>query len=311
MTETSFEMVPCPSCQATTTTDIATPKSHHPQIDHTFSVVRCNSCGLHYLNPRPDPETLGYFYKLIQTEGVNLKSQSADLTSQAPDFQSKNWLKRFWYRVNYSNPLLQFINQGPVLDIGCGQGIFISELSDRGVEAHGLEFNQSAVEICLERGFEVSQGAVETSDIPKDFYKWIVLSHTLEHLLDPINALKKVKDALPEDGKVAIAVPNVNSPMVKLFGNDWHGWDPPFHLTHFDKLSLKKLCEKVGLKVIQVKIGGHPEDFTRSLALRKGVWNRSLLLRSILWIPFGFAQLLGQGSYVTTPKVLLQAGSIG
>lgn len=281
----------CPICQADFAMEVARPKSHHSQISDRFSVVKCQVCDLQYLNPRPDFESLNHFYQLLQ-------AQEETPSDYSPKLKSGNWLKRFWYHLNYSNPLLPLVKQSPILDVGCGRGELIAELIEDGYEAHGLEFDSSAVVGCQNRGFQVTQGSIETFDPPKGFYKCVVLSHALEHFLDPVSVLKKIKDALPKDGKVIIAVPYVKSPMVSLFGNNWHGWDPPFHLTHFDQQTLPKICDKAGLKVIQMKVGGHPEDFTRSFALKTGKPGHYLFLRAILWIPVSIAQLAGRGSYL-------------
>lgn len=285
-----LETTPCPNCQSLDFAKVVNIQSHTPKISGTFSVVRCSSCGLHYLNPRPTLESLAFFYELLQTK-------SSDEGSEFKE-PSKNWLKQVWYRLNYSNPLLPLIDQGPILDVGCGQGDFIAELTHKGFEAHGLELDKSSCRICRKRGFQVIEGTIETVDLPIKFYNWIVLSHALEHFLDPVGVLRKISFSLSEDGKMAIAVPYVKSPMVKLFGRNWHGWDPPFHLTHFDRSTLSQVCEKAGLNIVDLKVEGHPEDFTRSLALRTGQRKRNLLLRAMLWPPFLVAQKVGHGSYL-------------
>jgi SAM-dependent methyltransferase len=291
MIEATLETIVCPNCNSDSWVIVAKPVSHNPKIEGQFSVVRCQSCGMHYLNPRPDGESLGNFYKIIQ-------EKSSSYTTDSPSLVQKSFLKQLWYNLNYSNPLLSMIDCEPVLDIGCGSGELLSELSGRGYEAHGLEFDPVAVADCVSKGFKVTQGNVQNFEIPKGVYKCIVLSHTLEHLSDPVAVLQKLRDALPPDGKIVIAVPYVKSPMVKLFGDSWHGWDPPFHLFHFDKSTMRQICEKAGLVVTRVKVGGHPEDFTRSLAIRSGKHEQHLILRAALWPFFWVAGALGQGSYM-------------
>jgi SAM-dependent methyltransferase len=214
-----------------------------------------------------------------------------------------NLLKQLWHKFNYSEPLLPLIDREPILDIGCGRGDLLLELSKRGYQTSGLEFNSEAVEDCLQKGLHVTQGSIETYAIPKDQYKCFVLSHALEHFLDPIAILTKLKEALPKDGKIVIAVPYAKSPMINLFGNYWHGWDPPFHITHFDKMTIRKVCEEAGLKPNTIQVKGNPEDFTRSLNLRTQRPQRYLILRALLLPLFGGMEWLGSGSYLLVSAV--------
>jgi SAM-dependent methyltransferase len=291
MKAAKLQTVSCPNCNTDSWRVVARPVSHSPQIEGQFSIVCCTSCHLRYLNPRPDRKSLGEFYEILQA-----KSSLQPTDETLP--KRENWLKQSWHRLNYSNPLLSMIDQTPVLDIGCGRGELIADLVQQGYEAHGLEFDSFAVADCLKKGLKVTQGSIEDFELPKNYYKCIVLSHTLEHLIDPVATLRKIAEALPSCGKLAIAVPYVNSPMVKLFGDAWHGWDPPFHLLHFDKNTMQQICQKAGLNLTKTKVGGHPEDFTRSLAIRTGKRDRHLVLRAALWPLFLAAEVVGQGSYL-------------
>jgi len=285
-----LETVSCPSCGTAECNSIANPASHSRKITGRFPIVCCNSCGLIYLNPRPDRSWLNECYQLLEEDEADYEHKDNN--------NHKTLARRFWHKLNHSSPTLLLIDRGPVLDIGCNRGDLLSEVSALGYEAHGLEFSASAVTECTCRGLKVTLGDIQELEIPKDFYKCIVLSHLLEHLSDPVSVLRKLRAALPLDGRLIICVPNCSSPMTKLFGDSWHGWDPPFHLVHFDRNSLTRMCEQAGLCVSTIKIKGHPEDFTRSFDLWLKKPRRRLLLRAVLWPFFLCAGALGQGSYL-------------
>lgn len=299
MFQTDFEKVKCPICQSDRYQVIAEPLSHHPAIQEKFSIVQCSNCKLRYLNPRPHPESLNKFYKIIHTRPS--KSESFVNISNSRDYLTL--LKKIWYQINYSNPLLPLIDREPVLDIGCGRGKLLQELLKCGYQASGLELSTEAVSDCLQKGLQVTQGSVETYEIPKNTYKCFVLSHSLEHFLEPIAILRKLKKSLSEDGKIVIAVPYARSPMITLFKNNWHGWDPPFHITHFDKVTIQKVCEEAGLQVKTIKVKGEPEDFTRSLILHTQQPRRYLILRALLLPIFWTIELFGSGSYLLVSAV--------
>lgn len=54
-------------------------------------------------------------------------------------------------------PLLEGVS-GPVLDVGCGRGEFLSMLRHRGIEGQGIESNPLSVEACRKEGLEVEEG---------------------------------------------------------------------------------------------------------------------------------------------------------
>lgn len=51
-----------------------------------------------------------------------------------------------------------FAGANDVLDLGCGRGEFLALLKERGITARGLDSNHEMVEVCRERGLEVSRG---------------------------------------------------------------------------------------------------------------------------------------------------------
>jgi hypothetical protein len=97
---------------------------------------------------------------------------------------------------------------------------------------------------------------------------------------------------------VLVAVPNIHSVMARLFGWNWHGWDPPYHLTHFSATSLRWAAESAGLEVSRIYSLGDPEDLTRSLALRNGESKRRLFLRAAMWPPSVVLGTVGAGAAI-------------
>jgi len=93
-----------------------------------------------------------------------------------------------------------------------------------------------------------------------------------------------------------IVVPHVKSPMRWLLGNNWQGWDPPFHLAHYDADSLRNVASRAGLRLDRVKVLGSVEDVRRSVNLRFGRQSRHLLLRAASLPAIKFGEILGCGA---------------
>jgi len=70
----------------------------------------------------------------------------------------------------------------------------------------------------------------------------------LEHLADPLEALRAVAHSLAPQGVALIRVPNVEGVMARLCGEDWFQLDAPRHLWGFGANSLALLLGEAGLK---------------------------------------------------------------
>lgn len=78
------------------------------------------------------------------------------------------------------------------------------------------------------------------------------MSHSLEHMLDPMGILKECFRILRPGGRLIAAVPNFNCPARKLFGRYWVHLDVPRHLFHFSDGILKEIIRKAGFRIKSV-----------------------------------------------------------
>ena len=76
----------------------------------------------------------------------------------------------------------------------------------------------------------------------------ITLWHSLEHFLDPRQALLDLHPLLAPNGTLLIAVPNAYGSQARLFGTNWLALDVPRHLHHFSSQSLQLLLTQTGFK---------------------------------------------------------------
>ena len=58
---------------------------------------------------------------------------------------------------------------------------------------------------------------------------------------------------LSENGKVIIAVPNLESYDAKHYKKHWAAYDLPIHLYHFSEKTIKNLFEKYNFKLVKTK----------------------------------------------------------
>lgn len=90
-------------------------------------------------------------------------------------------------------------------------------------------------------------------------------------------------------------VPNADSPVRRRFGDDWHGWDPPFHVCLYNPATLTGVAERAGLRLHRHRVLQTAVDYARSKALATGRAGRRLALRAAVQPPMKFLQWFGYG----------------
>ena len=125
--------------------------------------------------------------------------------------------------------------RGRLLDVGCGFGSFVGMMRQRGWDADGVDPSPTVVAAALHKGYPVRLGTLEELHCEPGSYDAVTMFYVLEHLRDPMGALRKVSDLLAPGGIVLIRVPHT-TPIVRLLAPLGMGgalYDPPFHLYDF------------------------------------------------------------------------------
>jgi len=100
---------------------------------------------------------------------------------------------------------------GNVLDVGCGVGLNSAFLTDHGCKVWGITLSPKEAELARDHCENIHILNVEKDALPykEDFFDTILLSHVLEHMVDPKKALCKLSRHLKHNGVLIIAVPNM------------------------------------------------------------------------------------------------------
>lgn len=226
-----------------------------------YNVVLCKQCGLIYINPRPNTESISNLYRADYT--------SDDKTLILPQIETrkiKRILKKIWHRINgqYHDEVITKA-EGRVLDVGCGSGNLLLPLKQRGSEVYGVETNPKLAKACNELGLNVFCGTLEEANHSNGFFDTVILSQVVEHFPSPKNSLKEIRRILKPGGRLYIYCPNVGSYLSKLFGKYWHGWHIPFHFYAFNKDTIKSIAKEAGFMVEKINTITPTHFFTVSL----------------------------------------------
>lgn len=137
----------------------------------------------------------------------------------------------------------------PVLDVGCGRGVFLELMSAAGIEAIGVDHAQESLEYCRDKGFSVfPEDARKFLENHHGRFGGIFCSHVIEHMgyEEAVSFLKLCHQALKPGGRILLVTPNPEdiSIMNEIF------WLDPTHVRPYPRMLLQSMLQTTGFKVI-------------------------------------------------------------
>jgi 2-polyprenyl-3-methyl-5-hydroxy-6-metoxy-1,4-benzoquinol methylase len=236
-------------------------------------LFRCKSCRSAYLDPRPTHDSIGLAYQNYFTHKVasDMQPSSGLLLGYLKAGIRNDYLKaRFGMMLSPRFPLGRLAlsllpyrrmaldrslrnlalpsKNAKLLDIGCGSGDFIRAASLLGWDTQGIDPDPNAVAAARKLDLTVHQGGFPRTGFQDGQFDAVTLSHVIEHVHDPIVALREVHRILKPGGRIWMATPNLDSAGHHLFGRHWRGLEPPRHLVMFNASSLRLACERGGFE---------------------------------------------------------------
>lgn len=214
-------------------------------IPGEFAVVKCGECGLIRTNPRPTPESIGIYYPEDYGPYINTRG----FTSAK---QKSFWKKQLSRLIQFNTDVLPPCKPGKFLEIGCASGSFLHRMTLQGWSVFGIEPDSTSAEFARQRGYSVYLGPVETAPTPDEQFDLIAGWMVLEHLHDPIQALKNLAAWSHQDSWLALSVPNAGSLEFQLFKTNWYALQVPSHLYHYTPTTIKKVLKAGGWQVERI-----------------------------------------------------------
>jgi SAM-dependent methyltransferase len=240
----SLTTVRCCICQTEDAKPIAVGEDFEYRTSpDTFLAVRCQSCGLVYLNPRPANHELSRIYP--------------------PDYHAFEFSSErygFVYKVRRKLEASRLLScckglgaQARIIDVGCGDGFHLGllrEFGQPGWQLEGVDPSDRAVAAGHRNGLNIHQGTVQDLDLAKGSYDLAFMIATIEHVDDPPGVLAAVRSLLKPGGKVVIVTDNTNTLDFQLFNaRYWGGYHFPRHWNLFNPNNMRRLAEKTQMEV--------------------------------------------------------------
>jgi len=271
----------CRICGVETTpfVSISTAELDEPFLDNTLRehlpqlhLSRCNRCGC-----------------LWTTDERQLQEVLLQAYRRVPDsyFDSEQVGQRHHDFFKWLESLLEEHQCGrSILDVGCGDGSFLSALSDKWIK-HGVEPSAAGTKLSRRKDLDVTVGTLDCCGAPHQV-DLISAIDVIEHVVDPHIFIESVKQHLKPRGTVLLLTGDASSYPARIAGSQWSYLRWCGHISVFSSDGLQRLLKSHGFEILDWKRCEHPSSpgliaWWRVHALEP---LRRVLGRTESWYPF-------------------------
>lgn len=248
--ESELESTSCPLCGSANGSEFAVRPDK-------LRVVRCGSCHLLFLSPKPSEEALSRFYRtyfekhrMVQLQSERYWSELSRSRYQIPASDPRHLLLR---RVGVS------VKHKRVLDVGCGDGKFLLMCRQLGAkEAVGVEPDANMAQALKSRfELDVHPGYLRDLEGFEGRFDLVTLWDVLEHLSSPMSVISSVRHLLSPSGRIALLTPNADDLAVQ--DKEKTALRVDFdHICYYGRDAAQHLLGSCGFGIDEVHNWGHP-----------------------------------------------------
>ena len=172
--------------------------------------------------------------------------------------------------ATYNQIFQQFRRMTPgkeYLEIGVGTGEMLAVALEFGYHAEAVEIcREDSERISLALGVDIKWCDITDYETEKQ-YDVIVMGDVLEHVIHPVEVLKKVKKMLADGGVLWISTPNYNCACARMQNFAHCMWHELNHYTYVSYETLKDLLKTIELEIVHyemsIRYNGSMELFVR------------------------------------------------
>jgi len=263
---------------------------------HTrYDYFVCPTCACVFQDPMPDMATIASFYPetymvFNQEERTrNISRMRLALLRRTRGYSHLRPALPHRLLAALSAPFQQLTTPawdggGRMLDVGCGNGRFLTTMRTLGWEVQGVEFSESGVKACRMSDLPVHHGDLASAAFPDGSFDLITARHVIEHIPEPHPFMAELVRVLRPGGRLVIETPCSTALGRQWFNTHWYANDVPRHLFLFSPANLERLGSSHGLRRSGTIMESTPKIFLNSLDYVIG--NRGKPSKRIAWRRF-------------------------
>lgn len=217
----------------------ATKISDHVRDIPSLGVLRCDECGLVYL------ESFAHLTPEYYRSAYNEANHAAETWEEHLRICAADDERR-------ARDLAVVATNRSFLEVGCGGGGVLLRLKDLACAVAGVEPQDRWRDVLTKKGYRVFG---EISDVPPASFDVIGSFHVLEHITDPIPFLRTLGEKLAPGGRLILEVPSAHDALLRLYERkafaDFTFWSAHAYL--FSPSTLETLLRRADLKVLAVR----------------------------------------------------------
>jgi 2-polyprenyl-3-methyl-5-hydroxy-6-metoxy-1,4-benzoquinol methylase len=261
-----------------------------------WSLFVCDHCSCAYLDPRPDRTTAPIAYRTYYDGSSAPAAERAQRGWRRIRRALRNGYlnSKYGYRAQPASAAGRFIvpslpryreladehvrhltlpaGAPTLLDVGCGEGVFLAQMQTLGWAGEGLDPSADAVSIAESRGVRARTGTLSDVELEPSSFDAITFRLVFEHLPEPSLALASCRRALRQRGTLWIATPSLESEAHRIFRRDWIHLEAPRHAVLYTRRALVRLLGESGFDVVSVRPSRQAQwSFRLSAALARGL----------------------------------------
>ncbi|HEY7203272.1 MAG TPA: class I SAM-dependent methyltransferase [Methylomirabilota bacterium] len=281
---------PCFLCGAVDADPLWTTPDRAFAVPGLYTVARCRRCGFLYQRPRVRDDHLADCYPdhyprhqepsprvplkgspgRVRAVRWALASRLGYATMRgAPAGPVTRWrAARLARRIRWDCP--PWRGRGRYLDVGCGSGGALGVAQALGWQVAGVEVDEVAAKKARRFTERVHVGDLLGAPFGPGEFDVVTSFHVLEHVPDPVAAVRRMLGWLDRDGLLVLEVPNAGGLGARLFGRAWSGLELPRHLSQFTPGTVERVVTRAGGRVVWCWHQAKPRYYLWSL----GFWLR-------------------------------------
>lgn len=221
----------CPACNSITLSGIGQKNS--------YSLLRCEKCGMVTVSPLPSEEELLMFYQHYDGNKGYLKKKASKLK------RSTKRIKR----------LMRLTNGRRFLDVGCNVGYAVESARHLGFQSTGIDLDPESIEIACSMfpGGRYITSSIQAMADRQEKFDVIYCAEVIEHVPDPKAFADSLFALLDAGGVLFLTTPDSSHFRVPGTFSEWAEVKPPEHIQYFSRSAMKYLLESSGFKQVRFR----------------------------------------------------------